>query len=376
MADMTSMLKLKVKRIYRFCSRGGLTCLSMQGVFRSVKWKLSNSCKSNSTKKVYWIGAFSPIHGNVGDHAQTLGVRRFLRDHFGDYKIITIYRDDVSAHKLRGIAEHLRPQDIVFLHSSGDFGSMHDVANHHSGSISYPEVRRQIVKYALSQNIINLPVTAYYQDDEKGKVSLQKDQDAFDQSRFTVLCRELVSLQVVQSNLQCESMFFPDFVFYLEPKPIAVPRKGVLTILRNDKEAVLDKKQKSLIIEKLKSKFSDVFVKDIMHEYHVIPDFILDEYMERVFEQFQGRELVITDKMHGMITAVITGTPCIALSGGIPHKILAYKPFLAGAVEFVENIAELEAAIDRVKEREFNPVDLTEYFETFREHVLEHSQVA
>jgi len=371
MKDKVLMLKLKIKRIYRFCMKGGVKYISAQGVLKAMKWRLSNSFKSNSVKKLYWIGPFSPIHGNVGDHAQTLGVRRFLQDYFGSYKVITIYRDDITVKLLENIASQLRSSDLIFLQSSGDFGSMHDVGSHHTGSISYPEVRRQIVKHAPTHKVINLPVTAYYQDDEKGRKSLKNDRTIFDRSNFTVLCREQESLRVLKTHLKCKSMFFPDFVFYLKPEPISGKRKGVLAILRSDKEAVLSQQEKAQLVGFLKTTFSDVTVKDVMHEYHVVPEFILENYMEKVFQQFQHRELIVTDKMHGMISAVITGTPCVALSGGIPHKILAYKSFLSGAVEFANDYSDIESAILRLQGRKYQPVDLHEYFKSFRERVLQ-----
>jgi len=365
------IMKLRIKRFYRFCLRGGLTYLSFRGVVSAVKWRLINGVKSESCKTLFWIGPFSPIHANVGDHAQTLGVQNFLEDHFSDYKVVRIYRDDITVSRLSNIAKRLRTTDLVFLQSSGDFGSMHDVSGHHPGSISYPEVRRQIVKLAPSTKIINLPVTAYYENDEKGETSLEKDRSVFNGSKYTVLCRELVSLETVQNKLSCTSLFFPDFVFYLKPKPLNIKRSGVRVILRNDKEAMLSESQKIRLISELEDKFSNVIAEDIMHEFHVVPDYILNNYMNNVFQKFQQSELIITDKMHGMISAVITHTPCIALSGGIPHKILAYKSFLADAVEFVESPSEIDEAILRIKQKEYSPIDLSDYFEGFSEHVLE-----
>jgi len=331
---------------------------------------MSNSLKSRACKKIFWIGPFSPIHANVGDHAQTLGVWNFLRDKFSDYKVIRIYRDDITVKRLSDIAKAVNPSDLVILHSSGDFGSLHDVSSHHPGRLSYPEVRRQMVRMAPSIKIINLPVTAYYENNDKGVASIEQDRSVFNDSKYTVLCREQVSLKTLKDGLNCESRFFPDFVFYLNPKPLNLSRSGVRVILRNDKEAMLSEEQKKILISKLGIMFTHVKVEDIMHEYHVIPDFILERYMDKLFQKFQQSELIITDKMHGMISAVITRTPCIALSGGIPHKILAYKSFLSGAVEFVESVSDIEDAITRINNREYSPVDLNMYFEQFRTDIV------
>ena len=37
-----------------------------------------------------------------------------------------------------------------------------------------------------------------------------------------------------------------------------------------------------------------------------------EQLLKQKIEEFQSAELVITDRLHGMIFSVITGTPCIA----------------------------------------------------------------
>ncbi len=367
MKRLLKKIKVKLKRLYRFCSKGGLRYLSFIGLSVSFKWQIKNVFRLDAGRKIYWIGPFSPIHANIGDQAQTLAVQKFLQDKFNDYKIIRIYRDDINVKRLTRLSKSLKEPDLVLLHSSGDFGSLHDVVDESSLRLTFPEVRRFIAQKVTSNRIINLPVTAYYEDNETGRLSLHKDRKVFNNSDFTILCREGVSLSVIRENLTCKSTFFPDFVFYLKPQMIEIVRSGILIILRSDKESNLSSEQKEQLKESLKTIYSDVKIEDILHAAHVIPDIIRDSYMDSVFEEFQKRELVITDKMHGMIIAVITKTPCIAINGGIPHKILAYKSILSGAVEFVDDVSEIGDAIGQIQSYEYRPVDLSEYFERFRE---------
>src|SRR5699024_1734022 len=39
---------------------------------------------------------------------------------------------------------------------------------------------------------------------------------------------------------------------------------------------------------------------------------IRKKYLERKFKEFSTSKLVVTDRLHGMIFSLITGTPCIA----------------------------------------------------------------
>ena len=77
----------------------------------------------------------------------------------------------------------------------------------------------------------------------------------------------------------------------------------------------------------------------------------------------------MTDKMHGMITAVITGTPCIALNGGIPHKIKAYESFLSGAVIFIDDVSGIANAVEQIRSTEYKRIDLSDYFDKFRPEI-------
>jgi pyruvyl transferase EpsI len=66
-------------------------------------------------------------------------------------------------------------------------------------------------------------------------------------------------------------------------------------------------------------------------------------------QEFCDSKLVITDRLHGMIFATITGTPCIVF-GNNHHKVresyewIKYLPY----IEFVESVDEAKEAIARL----------------------------
>ena len=63
------------------------------------------------------------------------------------------------------------------------------------------------------------------------------------------------------------------------------------------------------------------------------------------WNEFSSVQLVVTDRLHGMVFSAITGTPCIALDN-ISHKVygayqwLSYLPYL----RFCSSIDEVEDA--------------------------------
>jgi pyruvyl transferase EpsI len=50
-----------------------------------------------------------------------------------------------------------------------------------------------------------------------------------------------------------------------------------------------------------------------------------DEELEKKFEEFRHAELIITDRLHGMIFAAITGTPCIVINSKSPKVKGCYE---------------------------------------------------
>ena len=89
-----------------------------------------------------------------------------------------------------------------------------------------------------------------------------------------------------------------------------------------------------------------------------VPAEVREFEVERKFDEFRRARLVITDRLHGMIFAAITGTPCIALnnsSGKVEGvwslwlRHLDYVKFVREAadyVKFVREAAEIPALLD------------------------------
>ena len=66
--------------------------------------------------------------------------------------------------------------------------------------------------------------------------------------------------------------------------------------------------------------------------------------------KFRECELVITDRIHGMIFAAITGTPCIAMSN-YNHKVKGTYKWIEPLeyIKFAENINDIPKLIDELK---------------------------
>jgi pyruvyl transferase EpsI len=117
-------------------------------------------------------------------------------------------------------------------------------------------------------------------------------------------------------------------------------RNGIICCLRNDKESAFCNEQREEIISRLQA------VKDVEHIDTVCDYMITEQTREKelfnMWNRFASAELVVTDRLHGMIFALITNTPCIAFSNN-NKKVLGVYKWIEDfdIVKFLENVTDL-----------------------------------
>jgi pyruvyl transferase EpsI len=83
-------------------------------------------------------------------------------------------------------------------------------------------------------------------------------------------------------------------------------------------------------------------------------------------QEFASGRLVITDRLHGMLFAVITSTPCIAIDN-CSHKVSGTYGWLKSIpfVQLVTDISEIENAVDVVMHSSFGRFDAEGFSENY-----------
>ncbi|OQJ72324.1 hypothetical protein BMS77_04385 [Leuconostoc pseudomesenteroides] len=74
-------------------------------------------------------------------------------------------------------------------------------------------------------------------------------------------------------------------------------------------------------------------------------------YLKQIWDSFRESELVITDRLHGLIFAFITGTPVVAFDNST-HKIKnSYFDWLFRFenVQYIDNNAEIDELVEKIK---------------------------
>lgn len=291
-------------------------------------------------KKVVLFGV--PTYGNIGDAAIVLATEEFIKDNLSEYEYIKVL-DDETEQKIEELKKILTTEDIILLQGGGNLGDEY---------VLLEERRRMIIEAFPNNKIILMPQTIYFNNTEYGKSELEKTKKVYNSHKnLTLTARENISLETMKKEFYNANVIFtPDIVMYLN-KTEERERTGVLLTLRSDLEKVLTQEQTEKMQNIVAKYFDDVKETDTHLGDIPIPCSVRKEVFENKIEEFRNAELVITDRLHGMIFAAITSTPCIAI-GNYNHKIKSSFEWLKSQkyIKFLDNINSLDEAIVELKE--------------------------
>lgn len=244
-------------------------------------------------------------YANIGDLAISKTEIEFLQEVFPKHYIIATGMAQFS------IAKHIlfplvKNKDIIFLHGGGNVGNFYKRGEN---------LRRIIIKRFPHNHIILFPQTIYFSKDKEGQNEFEITKKIYSSHKKLLLsARESISYQTFINNFKNQVVLIPDIVFLLKIPPLQKKREGALICLRNDIESILTQKEKTTIIKLLESKFNRIEHTD------TVGDSSSNAVINKI-NLFQEKELIITDRIHGMIFAAISGTPCIVLSN-YNHKVI------------------------------------------------------
>ena len=267
-------------------------------------------------KKVILFGV--PTHGNIGDAAIVIAEEKFIRDNLNKYEYIKVL-DDETKDKIEEMKNIIKDEDIILLHGGGNLGDEYMICE---------ERRRMVIEAFPNNKIILMPQSIYFNDTEIGKKELENTKKLYNSHKhLTLVAREEVSFNIMKKEFANVNVILtPDIVMYLN-KTQNTERHGV------ESKTITD------------THLGDAEISCEMRE----------KVVEDKLEEFRKSQLVITDRLHGMIFAAITSTPCIAL-GNYNHKIessfewLRHKEY----IKFLKDTKDLEEAIIELKDKNVN----------------------
>lgn len=275
----------------------------------------------------------TPTHGNIGDQAITYVELQFLRDVFGEHMIIEI-SDDCWAYEKKNILRYIRKDECLFIHGGGFMGTLW----------FYFELQfREIIKAFPRNKIVVFPQSVFFSNDQFGKEQVNQSKRTYSQHMQLYICvREKNSYECVEKNCLIPSMdhcfLMPDIVTYYKGDFSGYKRSGgVLLCLRHDKEKVIGMDLENEIVNVLSSSGFEISYTDTVVPYR-ISEYMREREILKKLQEFAQCRFVITDRLHGMLLAAVSATPCLFMDN-CSKKV-------SGTYEWIQNLEYIKPLKD------------------------------
>ena len=266
----------------------------------------------------------TPTHGNMGDHALASAETAFL-------KKIGIPYTEVTYAKLRewengGFLDVMNGHPIL-MNGGGNLGTLW---------INAEKMQREIIRKNHRSKIAILPNTIFYEDSEWGREEFEISKVLYNGHRHLRLyAREKRSYKIMESAYRNVKLI-PDMVLSMSPYEGSGDRRGCLLCLRSDCEKTRTEEQEQMIRMQVMELFGSNVQETDTVENHGVSVERRETQLSAKFAQFSSAELVITDRLHGMIFCAITGTPCIVID--------SKSPKVRGCYEWIKNLDYIKFA--------------------------------
>lgn len=275
-----------------------------------VKYVISPSSTNLFEKykgKKKCIVCLAADYGNLGDVAITYAQYHFLKSILSDYEVVD-FPISTTLGNLKSLKKVCSKEDIITIVGGGNMGDLY-------GDIEL--LRLMIVRLFPKNRIISFPQTVEYLDIHQNRFLLNMSKKVYNKHKHLLMCaRESVSYAKMKELYpNCNLCLVPDIVMTLDKRSEHIRRvPNLITLcLRNDKE----KKNTALDEDLLTKQIINLGYNINMRDTHISRSKMSVEErnheLDLIWNDFSRSRIVITDRLHGMIFAYITGTPAIVL---------------------------------------------------------------
>ncbi|MBQ9628446.1 MAG: polysaccharide pyruvyl transferase family protein, partial [Synergistaceae bacterium] len=288
--------------------------------------KLKHESKLLPPEKIIYLAA-APDYGNLGEHAIAMAEMRVLHEMFPEHKIIEIdcgtynrYEEDLK----RSISD----KSTILITGGGFLGDLW---------MNMENIVRSVISNYPENKIVILPQSLYFRN--KSGIEYENSCRIYrSHKNLKIILRERFSLEEAHKILSEDKTFLlPDMALYLEESlPLHESGKHVLFCMRTDKERILSDDTQNML--------HDFFTKRgwyVSETSNITENFSTEMRTSRVtskLREFHDSDLVITDRLHGMILSVLAGTPCIAFNN-LSRKVEGvYSAWLKDNIDYVRII--------------------------------------
>lgn len=274
----------------------------------AIRLKYWLDCRDGNKRKIildknkkYVFIMCAADYENLGDIAITEAQYKILKEMYGpDYDVVRVPVKDVDS-IVNAIKKLSIDNVIVTIIGGGNSGTLYEFIE---------RKRRYILKELSEYSIISFPQSIYYEKNIRGEVYKKEFIRLCNKcSRLVLLARDKNSYAIYKTmGLKC--MLVPDSAFMLEFRYSIEKKNSIAWIFRNDKEKGITNEDREAIISSISNIGLRIENKDTC-DITVEAETDLQKLLNSYISEISKMKLVITDRLHGMILAIIAGTPCI-----------------------------------------------------------------
>lgn len=305
-----------------------------------LKRKKLNVTRSNGPI-IYYLD--SPDYGNIGDLAIREGVVEFIKTTLPHNEIVEVTQGEFPE-VFYHLKQTIRPIDIICLTGGGNMGSTYQ---------KFEMIKRLVVQSFPKNKIVIFPQTIDYRDDSYGIKEKKRASNIYSNSKnLTITAREKISYEMMNEiYYNTNVILVPDIVLSLQNYFNEGKRNGILLAIRDDIESKIDIKDRNKILIKCEELEEKVIKTDTTIDIEGFNREQLHDLVPNKIKEFGSAKLVVTDRLHGMIFSVISGTPCIVFENS-NHKIAGTYEWLKSLkhVILVKSIDDFDSALDKAAE--------------------------
>jgi pyruvyl transferase EpsO len=243
-----------------------------------------------------------PMYYNVGDLLIFKGTEQFFKDH----NINVIHKSD--CYKLRH--KKIQEADVILFQGGGNFGDIYP---------AFQNMREEVVSKYKDKTIICLPQTIHFNSKEREKQSA----NIFSQHKdFHFFVRDEKSKEIAK-NFTSNVKMMPDMAHSLHPlvdqSELTTNGVRILNLVRNDNESPQEQKfninKKNFDWEHIITQ-NDLAIRYACRVGNLTPLVNksmrlwlkhMDDVVFRSVNHFYAHDIVKTDRLHGLILAVLLG---------------------------------------------------------------------
>ena len=279
----------------------------------------------SSKRRVILMG--TPEYNNLGDLAIGYSIKAFFDNEFPLYEFIEVPEKFLCGGVL---PKGIKDKDLLVLIGGGNLGDSY---------MDQQNIRKFVLSHYKNNNVIIFPQTAFFSDSIKGNKELQAIKKLLEKRDNTIIfLREKYSYDLMKKEVSSSNCYLcPDIVLY-NTFSYEVSRNGILCCLRSDKESILLVQEREKLIRDLYVVDNRLDLWDTCLPYNIELKRRTEE-VEKAIKYVAAHKLIITDRLHGVIFAAISGTPCIAI-GNYNYKVIGIYEWLKELphIQYVENM--------------------------------------